>query len=129
MEKEIEPWDTNTAFSPGEVLFVSMGSVTFIKPVMKAIRERSRLTKMLQMDLVRGAKGKLTYPAELKEEMFSHMYGALKSWHGSVFTYLCMEEARFWESTFGTCYTSNEEFETQFGEDVCAKVGALRPAP
>jgi len=113
-------------FLPKEVLFLSMGSVTFIKPVMKAIRGRGRNTKMLQMELVRGPKGKLSYPADLKREMFGHMYRAFEPWHGRVFMYLCMEEAAFWHSTFGCCYDSNEEFEAAFGDSVREKLEGLR---
>ena len=113
-------------FLPKDVLFLSMGSVTFIKPVMKAIRRRGRDTKMLQMELVRGPKGKLSYPADLKREMFGHMYRAFEPWHGRVFMYLCMEEAAFWHSTFGCCYDSNEEFEADFGDSVREKLEGLR---
>jgi len=115
-------------FDPEQVLFFSMGSVTFIKPVMKAIRDRGRDTKMLQMELVAGPKGKLSYPAELKREMFSHMYRAFEPWHGRVFVYLCMEGADFWRSTFGSCYDSNEEFEADFGHCVREKLEALHGA-
>lgn len=115
-------------FRPEEVLFLSMGSVTFIKPVMKAIRKRGRDTKMLQMELVSGPKGKLSYPADVKREMFGHMYRAFEPWHGRVFMYLCMEEAAFWRSTFDFCYESNEEFEADFGDSVREKLGGLRSA-
>ena len=108
-------------FEPPEVLFVSLGTVTFIKPVVRAIRERGWTTKMLQMELSPGPKGKLSSPDELKQEMFSEVYGALSPWHGQVFTYLCMEKAEFWHSTFGRCYGSNEEFEEDFGRAVRLK--------
>jgi spore photoproduct lyase len=105
-------------FQPNEVAFVSFGSVTFIKPVIQAIRRRGRPTKMLQMNLVPGAKGKLSYPVPIKKEMFAATYEALAPWHDKVFMYLCMEEAELWHSTFGFAYETNEEFE----EDFCRKV-------
>ena len=77
-------------FSSEEVLFISMGSVTFIKPVMKAIRKRDRVTKMLQMEMVRDPNGKWTYPDDLKVEMFRAMFKGLQSWREKVFFYLCM---------------------------------------
>ncbi len=109
-------------FDPSEVLFLSFGSLTFIKPVVKAIRQRAWESKILQAELVPTAKGKLSYPEALKKELFSHLYGLFESWHGKVFTYLCMEEARYWNSTFGRVYESNEVFEEAFGRAVRAKL-------
>ena len=108
-------------FDPSEVLFVSFGSVTFIKPVIKALRQRATATKMLQMEMVPGAKGKLSYPDELKAEMFAHMYSSFGTWHDDVFFYLCMEQASLWDKTFGYSYATNEEFETEFGRRVREK--------
>ena len=108
-------------FDPPEVLFVSFGSVTFIKPVIKALRQRAAATKMLQMEMVPGAKGKLSYPDELKAEMFSHMYASFRPWHDEVFFYLCMEQAALWYETFGFSYATNDEFEAEFGRRVREK--------
>jgi spore photoproduct lyase len=116
-----------SGFDEEEVLFVSFGSVTFIKPVIRAIRERGRPTKMLQMELVPGPKGKLSYPDSIKEEMFSSVYQAFSSWHGKVFMYLCMEKGSLWKSTFGFVYPSNEAFETDFLGKVFSKIDRHRP--
>ncbi|MBD3418486.1 MAG: hypothetical protein GF398_00055 [Chitinivibrionales bacterium] len=109
-------------FDPAEVLFVSFGSVTFIKPVIKAIRKRGEPTRILQMDMVPGPHGKLTYPDEIKVRMFKKMYATFEPWHSNVFFYLCMERDYFWHQTFGHCYPSNEAFERDFGKQVMAKI-------
>jgi spore photoproduct lyase len=109
-------------FQPDEVAFVSFGSVTFIKPVIQAIRRRGRPTKMLQMELVPGAKGKLSYPVSIKKEMFTAAYENFAPWHDKVFMYLCMEEAELWQSTFGFAYETNEEFEEDFLRRVFNKI-------
>ncbi len=101
-------------FSPREVLFVSMGAVTFIKPVVREIRRRGGETKILQMDLVRDHHGKLTYPDETKVELFSRLYGCLAPWHDEVFFYLCMEAAPIWRRVLGGAYPTNAEFERAF---------------
>ena len=108
-------------FDPAAVLFVSFGSVTFIKPVIKALRQRANATKMLQMEMVPGAKGKLSYPEALKAEMFAHMYRAFAPWQDDVFFYLCMEQAPLWRSTFGFAYETNDAFEADFGRHVRMK--------
>ena len=101
-------------FAPDEVSFVSFGSVTFIKPVIREIRRRGEPTRILQTDLVKDPHGKLTYPDDLKVAMFSAMYGALAPWRERVFMYLCMEKPAIWDRAFGWRFGSNEEFEQAF---------------
>lgn len=98
-------------FNPREILFISMGSVTFIKPVMQAIRKRGEATRIMQMQLVKAPNQKFTYPADLKIEMFQTLYQAFRGWHSKVFFYLCMEEAKFWDPVFGSHFATNELFE------------------
>ncbi len=110
-------------FDPSEVVFLSFGSLTFIKPVVRAIRRRGGSSKILQAELVPGAKGKLCYPEALKKELFGHLYRSFAPWHEEVFMYLCMEEARYWQSTFGFAYSSNEAFESDFARRARARLG------
>ena len=114
-------------FDAAEVLFVSFGSVTFIKPAVKAIRQRGGSTKMLQMELVPGSKGKLTYPDSIKKEMFNLLYEAFEGWHSKVFMYLCMEKAELWKSTFGRVYRTNEDFEEDFCRHIFQKIDDASP--
>ena len=111
-------------FSEEEVLFISFGSVTFIKPVIQKIRKRGEPTKILQMEMVPDPHGKLTYPDSVKLKLFGMMYNAFKSWHEKVFMYLCMERAYFWDEVFGWHYPTNEEFELDFGLKTMQKVNA-----
>ncbi len=75
------------------------------------------------MPLVPDPHGKLTYPDEIKIEMFSTLYNAFASWHDAVFFYLCMEKADIWQNTLGYAYPDNETFERIFGENVMSKIG------
>lgn len=97
-------------FTCNEVALVSMGTLTFIKPVLKKIRLRAQKSKILQMPLV-DASGKYSYPLAHKEEMFSTLYQAFAPWHSNVFFYLCMEDESLWHKVFGYEYTNNEAFE------------------
>lgn len=101
-------------FETEEVAFLSMGSVTLIKPVVQEIRRRGGETKILQMELVPDAHGKLTYPDSIKLELFRHLFQALEPWQKDVFFYLCMEPTHIWEQTFGHAYATNEAFEAEF---------------
>jgi len=102
------------AFSPDEISFISMGTVTMIKPVIQEIRRRGGETKILQMERVQDHHGKLTYPDEVKREIFRTLYEAFRPWHQRVFFYLCMETAPIWREVLGFAYDTNTEFESDF---------------
>lgn len=109
-------------FTTAEVLFISFGAVTFIKPVIQKIRALGYETKILQTELIADPHGKLTYADDVKIKMFKTMYEALTPWRNRVFMYLCMEKAAIWESAFGYVYDSNEEFEEDFGFKTMSKL-------
>ena len=124
-------WDTDypriagslmDLFTPAEVLFISFGSVTLIKPVIQKIRDLGNPTKTLQMPFVSDPHNKLTYPDEIKIDMFTRIYQAFEAWHNHTFFYLCMEKAEIWKASFGYVYESNEQFESVFGRQVMRKV-------
>ncbi|NLF25256.1 MAG: DNA photolyase [Deltaproteobacteria bacterium] len=106
--------EVQSLFKAQEIAFISFGSVTFIKPVVRALRRRGEPSRILQMEFVTDPHGKLTYPDEIKEKLFSNIFGAFSSWHGKVYFYLCMEKASLWEKIFGRCYADNNEFSADF---------------
>jgi len=97
-------------FKPNEVALVSFGTLTFIKPVIKQLREREFRSKITQMPF-EDASGKSSYPESIKVEMFKHAYESFKPWSRDVFFYLCMEEHDIWNKTFGYQYATNNDFE------------------
>ncbi len=112
-------------FDPGQVVLVSFGTLTFIKPVIQKIRGRDFQSKILQMPLTEAA-GKLSYPLELKKEMFRFAYDAFKPWHKEVFFYLCMEDHTLWKEVFGYEYPTNESFEMDMKLSYMAKIEAIK---
>jgi len=110
-------------FDADEVLFVSFGSVTLTKPVIKKIREQGNPSRILQMDFVPDPHGKLTYPDETKVAMFRKMYDSFGPWHDKVLIYLCMEKAEIWQRAFGFTYASNRQFERDFASKTLFKEG------
>lgn len=58
--------------------------------------------------------GKYSYPVEVKEKLFSHVYRSFPlSWRDDEgpFFYLCMELPQLWEPTLGRSYADNNAFE------------------
>lgn len=107
-------------FNSGEVALVSFGTLTFIKPVIKQLREREFRSKITQMPFV-NASGKSSYPENTKVEMFKSAYESFKPWHKDVFFYLCMEEHQMWNKTFGYQYSTNNDFEMAMLSAYCKK--------
>ncbi len=111
-------------FSPEQTALVSFGTLTFIKPVLKTIRQRPLNTKILQMPMEEIA-GKYSYPLEIKRELFSFAYNSFKEWHGKVFFYLCMEDAGIWNSVFGWEFKDNNQFETAMKNAYFEKINLI----
>ncbi len=111
-------------FTPEEVALTSFGTLTYIKPVIRAIRERGEHTQVLRLPLKETA-GKFSYPFEEKEELFRFAYQSLKPWHGKVFFYLCMEDPELWEPVFGRSYKNNDSFEEAMKQAYMQKIRAI----
>ncbi|MDQ1263549.1 MAG: hypothetical protein QG559_550 [Campylobacterota bacterium] len=109
-------------FKPSEVALVSFGTLTFIKPVIKQLREREFRSKITQMPFV-DASGKSSYPHKTKVEMFKHAYESFKPWHRDIFFYLCMEEHEMWKEAFGYQYATNNDFERAMIASYTQKLG------
>jgi DNA repair photolyase len=114
--------DVIDQFHSDEVVFVSFGSLTFPKPVIKKIRSYSIQSKIHQAHLVSNPEGKMTYPDDIKEQLFRHAYESFKPWHGKVFFYLCMEEKKLWNLTFGKSFKDNKVFEDTLIESALKKM-------
>jgi len=110
-------------FDPDEVALVSLGTLTFIKPVIREIRKRGIESQILKLPLS-AAQGKFSYPDDLKIDMFSHAYHCFpKAWQEQVFFYLCMEAQALWQPVFGFSHASNDEFELAMKQAYLTKLG------
>ena len=109
-------------FLPEEIVFISFGALTFPRPILKKLRSYGIKSKISQTPMVSNPEGKQTYPDEIKEQLFRHAYENFAAWHGKVFFYLCMEEARFWDAAFGYRYPDNEAMEAGLLASAWAKL-------
>ncbi|MBF0298974.1 MAG: DNA repair photolyase, partial [Oligoflexia bacterium] len=110
-------------FDPSEILFISLGTVTMIKPVIHEMRIRGAQgnlkSKILQMPMQK-IFSRFSYPIEIKSELFTQVYSMFeKDWREDIFFYLCMEPKECWERisftnfNFNSNSNSNEDFEQQ----------------
>jgi len=111
-----------SSFQAQEVALLSMGTLTYIKSVVREIRKRAIPSQILKMPMV-DSDGKLSYPDEIKLSLFSHVYNCFtEEWKESVFFYLCMENRRLWKPVFGYEYASNDEFESAMKTAYLARI-------
>ncbi len=109
-------------FKPEEVALISLGTLTFIKPVIKQLRKRKMKSKILQMPLA-DAEGKLSYPLDQKRAMFRSLYNRFPDkWRKRVYFYMCMEDKSLWQDVFGKVYNSNEDFESDMNANYMRKI-------
>jgi spore photoproduct lyase len=111
-------------FDPDELVMVSLGTLTYPKPVLRQIRERNFSSAVLRMDMEEIA-GKYSYPREIKREMFARAAEAFDGWRDEVFFYLCMEDIDLWPEVLGRRYPDNEAFETDMLDSYFAKTKAI----
>jgi spore photoproduct lyase len=113
-------------FEPQETALVSFGTLTYPKPVVRLIRSQRIRSGVLKMPMEQIA-GRLSYPFEIKRELFGHAYGSFsRRWRREVFFYLCMEDPALWEPVFGYSYGSNAEFEDAMKRAYREKIEAVR---
>jgi len=97
-------------FDPSELVLISLGTLTYIKPVLKKIRNRDFLSAILRMPMEEIA-GRYSYPFEQKKELFQLVLDELGGWQDQVYFYMCMEDKELWKPLLGRHYTDNDQFE------------------
>lgn len=116
-------------FRPEEVITISIGTLTFPKPVIQRLRTSERESRILQMELTPIA-GKFSYPLATKQMMFSHLFNCFpEEWHQKVFFYLCMEDPTLWQPCLGRSYTCNADFEQDMRRNYISKIASLHQTP
>ena len=108
--------------NPENAVMVGIGTLTFTKQNLRALRESGRPTRVTQMPLSLIA-GKFSYDPETKKKMFSYLYNCFpQDWKDKVFFYLCMEDPSLWEPCLGRSYSCNADFEADMKRHYFAKL-------
>lgn len=117
--------EIQTRFNPNNIAMISIGTLTFTKPVIKELRKKGKLSKVLQIPLTQTA-GKFSYPLRVKYELFENLFNNFKSWHKKVFFYFCMEDRECWKQIFGYEYKTNEDFEKSMVDNYFDKINLIK---
>lgn len=109
-------------FSPVKTVMISLGTLTFIKPVLRKLRESGISSKVLQIPLIETS-GKYSYDDSTKVKLFSHIFNSFNAeWRNQVFFYLCMEPHSLWHAVFGRSYENNANFEFDMKKSYMRKI-------
>lgn len=87
--------------SPRDIVWISLGCLRFPPKLREIIRERHPGSHVLNGEFVRGADGKLRYFRPIREEMYTTLLHAIRSYDKEVLVYLCMESELVWKRVFG----------------------------
>ena len=102
-EADYEPFVAQVfhTIPPGEVTYMSMGSLRFPPALKEVVRERFPKSRLMYAELVPGADGKLRYFKPIRVEMYTKMLTWIQRYTAETGLYLCMESQEIWQKVFG----------------------------
>ncbi len=109
-------------FTPKEVLWFSVGTITLIRGIEDTLRKSYISSKLLQMPTENTPDNKITYTKDIRVKLYDVAFQALESWKDSVFIYLCMEFDELWNRYFEYTYTSHKEFNDALNDSAFKKI-------
>jgi spore photoproduct lyase len=102
-EADYEPFVAQVfhTLAPGDVTYMSMGSLRFPPALKDVVRERFPKSRLMYAELVPGADGKMRYFKPLRTEMYAKMFSWIRRYTADTGLYLCMESQEIWQKVFG----------------------------
>ena len=94
--------DIFSAVAPGQVIWISIGSLRFNPEMKRKIENNYPASAITAQEMILGDDNKFRYLRPLRVRMYRHLLGILRQQGaGECFTYLCMERWNVWEEVFG----------------------------
>jgi spore photoproduct lyase len=102
-EADYEPFVAQVfhTIPPGEVTYMSMGSLRFPPALKDVVRQRFPKSRLMYAELVPGADGKMRYFKPLRTAMYTQMLSWIRRYTADSGLYLCMESQEIWHKVFG----------------------------
>jgi spore photoproduct lyase len=102
-EADYEPFVAQvfSTIPPGEVTYMSMGSLRFPPALKDVVRQRFPKSRLMYAELVPGADGKMRYFKPLRTAMYTKMLSWIRRYTADTGLYLCMESQEIWHKVFG----------------------------
>ena len=112
-------------FKPEEILWVSLGTITYPRGLDKELRNQYQFSKIWQIDQEETPDGKITYAYEVRKKLYTLALQKLSPWKNKVYFYLCMEFQKMWKDIMDVEYKSIPEF----NKDMCNHVWSKLKLP
>ncbi|MGL1936456.1 MAG: hypothetical protein OCD01_15605 [Fibrobacterales bacterium] len=109
-------------FTPDEVLWFSVGTITLIRGIEDTLRKSYTKSKLLQMPTEETPDNKITYTKDIRVKMYDVAFAALEPWKNKVFIYLCMEFDELWARYFDYTYKNHREFNNALNDSAFDKI-------
>jgi len=87
--------------SPGNIVWISIGTFRFMPSLKSIIRNRFPDSKIPYGEFVMGLDGKMRYFKPLRIDIYKKMVGWIKERAPDVLVYFCMEDDEVWEKSTG----------------------------
>lgn len=113
-------------FAPQEIAWISFGCLTLLPGFAKTYRKTYASSRLLKMELERTADNKLTYPLELRRELYQAAATPFKAWRGQTFFYLCMEYEVLFREILGHSYPNMAAMNTAMNDFVFPRLPTER---
>lgn len=113
-------------FDPEEVLWLSQGTLNFVRGHREKLQVNHPDSKLLRTPLVKSQQGKWGYPTDQRIALYRLIEDAFDPWRDKVFRYLCMEGAEVYHAVLGYAYSSNTLFDDVMNDAVFSKIDRHR---
>src|SRR5215510_7337379 len=109
---------------PGDVTYMSMGSLRFPPALKDVVRARFPKSRLMYAELVPGTDGKMRYFKPLRAEMYTKMLAWIRHHTTDIGLYLCMESQEIWQKVFGQAPACSAEVEQHIQDTTQRSRGA-----
>ncbi len=115
---------------PGDVTYMSMGSLRFPPALKDIVRARFPKSRLMYAELVPGADGKMRYFKPLRTEMYAKMFSWIRRYTADTGLYLCMESQEIWQKVFGHAPACSADVEQHIqGAELQSRSAATQVVP
>jgi spore photoproduct lyase len=90
-----------SSISPGNIVWISMGTFRFMPSLKPIIQKRFPESKIIYGEFISGLDGKMRYFKPLRIELYRKMISWIREYAPEVPIYFCMEDDEVWQKSMG----------------------------
>jgi len=90
-----------SSVSPGNIVWISIGSFRFMPSLKPVIQKRFPKSKIIYGEFISGLDGKMRYFKPLRIELYRKIISWIREQAPEVLIYFCMEDDEVWQKSMG----------------------------